>query len=311
LTTEEKPVSGPSILDRLDGINELHFRIGVIGLAGVLFIFLLSLRFCYEVGLPPASKKPARTQETPDNVSSTLVARTDVYERYLQQDAKDYGVDAPTLDDMKKPFVHTVHELVTVLKPSTKRASMEAAGLRLTTSVRGGNRTQDRRLVLSIDNLTEEHLAYRIVTKPTKGVQMCQHQKMKHNGMVIGPGETVTRAECSYKKGVSLKVARVETLAVPPLSARYISAVTPLAIGLDPRPVGTFHKPMSGVKACNVVIGTSITDQVRSGEGDVSWRDIIDFYARHRCAGATYSYVDGYKAFEKGDKRRLPVVSED
>lgn len=310
MTTEENHVSSPSFLDRLDAINELHFRIGVIVVGGALFIFLLSLRFCYDVDLPPLSKRPTPTQAEPEDVSATLVARTDVYERYLKQDAEDYGVDVPTLDDMKKPFVHRVYEEVTVLKPSTKRASMEAAGLRLTTSVRGGNRSQDRRLVLTIDNLTEDYLAYRIMTKPTKGVQMCQHQKIGHNGMVIAPGETLTRAECSYKRGVSLKVSRVETLAIGPLSARYVSAVAPIAIGLDPRPVGTFHKPFDGIKVCNVVIGTSITDQVRSGEGDVTWRDIVDFYARHRCAGATYSYVDGYKAFEKGEERRLPVVSE-
>ena len=298
-------------MERLGDLSELHFRIGVIGLAVALFIGLLSMRFCYDVGLPPLSQKPAPTHVAPQDVSASVVARTDVYERYLKQDAQEYGVPVPSLDDMRKPFAYTVDEQVQVLKPSGDRATMEAAGLRLTVSVRGGNRSQDRRLVLAIDNLTDEYLAYRIETKPSKGVQMCQQQKMRHNGMVIAPGQTETRAECSYKGDLSLKVVRVETLALPPLSAYYVSAVPPIAIGLDPRPVGTFHSPMAGVALCNVVIATSITEGIKSGEGDVTWRDVVDFFGRHRCAGATYSYVDGYKAFTAGDKRYLPVVSDD
>jgi len=41
----------------------------------------------------------------------------------------------------------------------------------------------------------------------------------------------------------------------------------------------------------------------------VSWRDVIDFYARHRCE--TYDFIPGYQALTKKGQRKLPVSPKD
>ena len=37
-----------------------------------------------------------------------------------------------------------------------------------------------------------------------------------------------------------------------------------------------------------------------------NWRDLVDFYARHRCE--TYTFPEGYRAFERDGARPLPAI---
>jgi len=43
--------------------------------------------------------------------------------------------------------------------------------------------------------------------------------------------------------------------------------------------------------------------------GDIEWRDLVDFFARHRCN--TYSFFDRYKAFQGDGLEKLPVLEGD
>jgi len=47
---------------------------------------------------------------------------------------------------------------------------------------------------------------------------------------------------------------------------------------------------------------------VRSGieRGDITWRDLADFYARHRCQ--TYPFPPKYHAFRENGEQALPAV---
>ena len=47
---------------------------------------------------------------------------------------------------------------------------------------------------------------------------------------------------------------------------------------------------------------------VRNGldRGDLQWRDLVDFYARHRCQ--TYQFPVSYKALKQDGERPIPAV---
>jgi hypothetical protein len=52
-----------------------------------------------------------------------------------------------------------------------------------------------------------------------------------------------------------------------------------------------------------------VPQAVRSGleRGEIGWRDLIDFYARHRCQ--TYQFPLLYRAFKIDGERPVPAVS--
>jgi hypothetical protein len=47
---------------------------------------------------------------------------------------------------------------------------------------------------------------------------------------------------------------------------------------------------------------------VRSGleNGRIGWRDLVDFYARHRCQ--TYEFPIAYRALKSDGERPIPAV---
>jgi len=53
----------------------------------------------------------------------------------------------------------------------------------------------------------------------------------------------------------------------------------------------------------------ALPQAVRSGleRGEIGWRDLIDFYARHRCE--TYHFPYDYRAFKKDNERSVPAVT--
>jgi hypothetical protein len=55
------------------------------------------------------------------------------------------------------------------------------------------------------------------------------------------------------------------------------------------------------------VLGQAVRNGIESGE--IGWRDLVDFYARHRCQ--TYTFPLEYRAFNVDGQRTLPALAAD
>jgi hypothetical protein len=122
--------------------------------------------------------------------------------------------------------------------------------------------------------------------------------------MTIRKNASETRIECTWREGIALTIARVQTIEVSPLSAWYLDHVPPSAVGIEPR-IARGHQPPRTSERC----GFALSQAVRSGleRGQIGWRDLVDFYARHRCQ--TYQFPMSYRAFSSDGERSVPAVS--
>jgi hypothetical protein len=275
-------------------ITETQFRIGV-GAAGIALVAgIAAVRFCGQVSLPPKPPPP----ELPHGTSSQLLTRSSaspvVYQDFLARDAAAAGVRAPTLDEMSRKLPYHVDDERRVLEVG--QPAIEVAGVRL-------RAVHDEGLALQIANATSSELAYRVVTAPVRAAGCSDAPVIGFNAMTMHPGASVTRIECVWREGAAIAVTRVETIEVLPLSAWYLDHVPPSAVGIEPRIARVHLAPETGPR-CSF----ALSQAVRSGleRGEIGWRDLIDFYARHRCE--TYQFPLKYRAFSSDGERSVPAV---
>jgi hypothetical protein len=159
-------------------------------------------------------------------------------------------------------------------------------------------------LALEIVNATDSDIAYDVVTAPIAAATCNAAPVLPFNAMLIARGHSETRVECVWRDGIALAVTQVETLEVPPLSAWYLSHVPPSVVGIEPR-IARGHHVAETSERCRV----AQPQAVRSGleRGEIGWRDLVDFYARHRCQ--TYQFPVGYRAFRTDNERSVPAAS--
>lgn len=278
------------------GLSDTQFKAGVFGAAGVLVLGITLVRFCGSVSLPdkPALRDQPRgtSQDLADQTNSSPV----VYQDYLAKDASASALRVPSLDDMQRKLLFRIDESRQVLEVGQE--SITTAGLRLTA------RRQDNMIVLDIENTTKSDLAYHVVTEPTPKIAGCNSiTPLEHNAIVIAKDEKQTRAECSWHTGMAIAVTLVETAEVMPLSAWYLNQIPPSQVGIEGR-VARGHRVPKGADRC-----ISLSSQaVRSGleNGEIRWRDLVDFYARHRCQ--TYPFPASYRALTADGQRRIPAM---
>lgn len=276
-------------------VSDAQFRLGVAAAGVVLIASITGVRFCGSVSLPP---KPASSG--PTGSSSQLLNRSAaspvVYQDFLERDAAAAGVRTPSLDDMARKLAYRVDEARHVLEVG--EPAIELAGVRLTVERASSS------LVLKIENLTGSHLAYAIATQPTPNISGCNSARpLTHNAMVVAKGEIERRVECVWREGMALAVTRVETLEVSPLSAWYLGLVPPSLVGVEAR-VARGHVASESSEKCSTVVSQA----VRSGleQGQIGWRDLVDFYARHRCA--TYRFPMSYRYLKSDGEREIPAA---
>ncbi len=128
---------------------------------------------------------------------------------------------------------------------------------------------------------------------------------LEHNALALLPGEAVERTECVYRRGMDLKIERIETMSLPALSYYYVSQLRPSHIGLDARATEGHRAPAGRI--CDDIPEQAI--RLGMEKETVSWRDVVDFYARHRCE--TYTFPVGYRAFTRKGQLPLPVARSD
>lgn len=282
--------------ERTVGVSDAQFRLGV-GVAGLVLVAgITSLRFCGSVSLPekPAPVGPVGTSR---DLLVKGTASPAVYQDSLSKDAAGAGVRTPSVEEMGRKLVYRVDEGRHILEVG--QPGIEIAGLKLRVDRSG------EAMVLQIDNTTTSDLGYAVTTSPTPNISGCSNARvLPFNAMVLTRGGSETRVECIYRDGISLAVTRVETVEVSPLSAWYLSLVPPSLVGIDDRVARGHKAPETGAKC-----STTVSQAVRSGleSGEIGWRDLIDFYARHRCS--MYRFPLSYRAFTRAGERQLPAVT--
>jgi len=103
-----------------------------------------------------------------------------------------------------------------------------------------------------------------------------------------------------------LFVDRVETIRLPRLSYYYVSGLPGAALEVDRRDrlAARGHLPGGSRSPCRVFRSAEVMTAVAGGSA--TWRDLVDFYARHPCG--VYSFNIDYKAFDREGERSLPFV---
>lgn len=275
-------------------IRDTQFRIGV-GVVGIaLAIGIAAIRFCGSVSLPPKPPPPA----VPRGTSSELLTRSSaspvVYRDFVARDAAAAGTRAPTLEELSRKLPYRVDDQRRVLEVG--KPAIEIAGVRLRA------RRLENALALEIANATGSDIAYMVASAPIPAAGCNAAPALAFNAMTIRKGASDTRVECVWHSGIALAITRVETLEVLPLSAWYLDHVPPSAVGIEPR-IARGHVAPEGERCA-----FALPQAVRSGleRGEIGWRDLIDFYARHRCQ--TYQFSLLYRAFTKDGERSVPVV---
>jgi len=293
-------------------VSDAGFRLGIGAVAVAAAALIARVSFSGDVDLPPVPPRPAATPEVVASAVATVAAierDPAVYAEQLASDSRALHIEpAVTPEDMAILLPHRSDAKRRILEPRRKRAKASVLGLDLSLSIADVEGTPRRQLILTIENTTRDHLAYRVMTQSSRGLQACFGKSdVAHNAIALAPGEKVRRSECIYRKGLKLYVDRVETIRLPRLSYYYVSALPPAAIGLErlDRLAARGHRPAWARSPCRFFHSADLSSEVASGS--TTWRDLVDFYARHPCG--VYSFDIDYKAFEKDGEQPLPAAA--
>jgi hypothetical protein len=280
-------------------ITEGQFRASVIAGGIALALGVAAVRFCGGVSLPPRlASAPIPVTGTSEDLLSVSAASPAMYLDLLARDAAAAGLPRPTIEEMSRKLPYRMDEGRHVLEVGQR--PIEVAGLKLS-AVRAGDA-----LGLEIRNATRTDLAYRVSSAPVPGAEGCDAARpLPLNTMVVGADQRETRVECVWREGLAIAVTRVETVELSPLSARYVSQVPPTVVGLDAR-IARGHRVELAGERCTSIVPQAL--RIGLERGEIGWRDLIDFYARHPCH--TYQFPITYRAFTTDGARRLPVTAQ-
>lgn len=286
-------------------LSDEQFRSGAIAGGILLGLGIAALRFCGSVSLPPRPEVAAAPapETSASDLRATSATSPAMYQDFLARDAAAAGLAKPTIEQMSRALPYRVDDERRVLEVG--RRPIEVAGVKLT-AVRAGDA-----IALEVRNATSSDLAYRVVSAPVGADESerggCDAARpLPLNAMVIAKQQRETRVECAWREGLSIAVTRVETIELPPLSAWYVSQVPPVIVGIEAQVARGHRAPESGER-CTTMVAQAVKTGVEQGE--IGWRDLIDFYARHRCQ--TYQFPLLYRAFTKDSARPLPVTEAD
>jgi hypothetical protein len=273
-----------------------------VALTGLLII-AIGLGLLYPGGPPPAPSRP----RPPDSASSSTAIKysATLYRAALEHDSRIYGVPLTPPEEMAKPFAY-FDEGARDRKLKVG-GTLETPHLRLALVIRkeaGSMEGQIYRadhLVLRIENLTAHHLAYRIETRVSDEKRCDTKGDAPHNAIVIAPGQTIHRTECLYRSDERVTIRRIEVMELPRLAAAYVSRLSPGLVLYGAR-ASAGHVPPKGSLCPQTFSWRDIRDGADRGE--LGWRDVIDFYARHNCD--EFSFFRGYR-FRTDPRAPLPA----
>lgn len=277
-------------------IGDLPFKLAV-GAGGLaLVVGLTAIHACGAVELPPKPPPPRGPTGTATQLLTESNNSPQVWRSYLERDAATAGLHAPSPEELAQLLPYQSEEarhLVGLDQPP-----LELVGLRLHLE-RSGNAVE-----LVIENTLDVPVAYHAQTEANLGAYVCESvPARRHDALVLSPRQTVARTECAWREGLTIALVRVETIQLPPLSAFYVRQVPPTALGFDAR-ISKAHETLTVSEPCNPTLPQAVRGGLERRE--IEWRDLVDFYARHRCQ--TYQFPVTYRAFRRDGERPLPAA---
>lgn len=282
----------------MSAVSDHQLRIGVLIGGALLAVAIIYVRFCGSLALPEKSAPPSEPTGTARQLLTQSTASPAMYQDLLQRDAAIAGVRAPSIEEMSRRLAYHVDEPRQGYTLVPGKSGIERAGLRLHVE-RSGDA-----VVLVIQNLLESDVAYNVTTTPTLGSSICDAARpLPFNALVIAKGSTETRTECAWRDGLAIVVNKVETVELPRLSSWYVGQLPPRLVGIEDR-IARGHRGVETKEPCSSVVSAVVRTGVERGV--IGWRDLIDFYARHRCQ--TYQFPSSYRAFKSDGERSLPAV---
>jgi hypothetical protein len=262
----------------------------------------------YAGGPPPPPERPPPPPPPEALINSELRFSPMVYRGQVEKDARLFSVPLPAKGELEAPFLHV--EEITRRRELKPRSPIETPHLRLSlgserrqASVDGQQFAFDH-LVMRIENRTNKHLAYRVVTE-VPGERCTNKGDVPHNALVLEPRQTISRTECLRRKREALYVKRVEVMELPPLSAYYVARLPANPVFYDAR-TASGHVPLKGRLCPQTFSWREIQDDVERKQ--IGWRDVIDFYGRHNCE--EYAFFRTYR-FRTDAAARLPARPQD
>lgn len=276
-------------------VTDSQFRVGVLAAAVAVVGIVMYARFSGTLSLPDKPPPPEGPTGTQRQLLSRTTGSPGMYRDFLERDATTAGVKVPSIADMARKFPYRVDESRHVL--ALGRPAIEVAGLRLRVERSGDS------IVMVIRNLVGADVAYNITSAPSTEAHICKSAPpLPINAIVIAKGASETRTECAWRDGMSIAVTKVETVEISPLSSYYLSQLPPQLLGIDER-IARGHRRAGG-DTCSAVM----SQVVRNGmdHGEIGWRDLVDFYARHRCQ--TYQFPSKYRALKSDGERPIPAT---
>jgi hypothetical protein len=265
---------------------------GAVGICGVAGLGV-GMAVLFGSGPPPAPPRPRPpSPNAPQGIEMRYSAT--MYRALIEQDAKAMGVVAPTWGGMMAVFPYfdelsSVHPLRAggVLRSRHLRLSL---GVRRVEGAVEGQSFRADHLVLKIENTSDSYLSYRVSTRVPAAARCEAKGVIPHDAIALRPHETILRTECLFQKAAGIDVTRVEVIEVPQLSYHYVSRLIPALILYDPR-TAAGHAAPKGAVCPQTFSWRDIRDGAQ--RGDIAWRDIVDFYARHNCD--EYAFFPGYR----------------
>jgi hypothetical protein len=121
------------------------------------------------------------------------------------------------------------------------------------------------------------------------------------DAIVLAKDGHEARTECVWHDGAALVVTKVETLELSTLSAFYVHQLPTSLLAIEPR-IARGHREVG--ETCPAMVSQAVRAGISNGE--ITWRDLIDFYARHRCQ--TYQFAASYRAFKSDGEHSIPYV---
>jgi len=284
------------MLESVPPISDAQFRLGVIAGAVVLGLGISTVRFCGSVSLPPKPPMPSVAGTSRDLLTKSTGAPA-VYQDFLSRDSTAAGITTPDYEDMTRKLSFRSDDVRHVLEVG--QPAIEVAGLRIA-AVKANDT-----LAIEIQNTTDADLGYFIKTAVTPNVGDCgKARPLPFNAMVIDKGAKETRVECVFRDDLAIAVTKVETVETRPLAKYYLSQVPPTTVGVEER-VAKGHVAPKTKEPCSPIVSQAVRTGLERGE--IGWRDLADFYSRHRCQ--TYSFPLGYRAFTEDGQRPIPANS--
>ena len=248
-------------------------------LLGAAALLLVAAVVSMKLFLRPAPTPPT-PPHAPEMAADSIGRSPALYQEEVHADSLRFGLGEVSLDALAAPL----HRTVELPEPRTLRPgdTLETPHLRLHARTekreaqgdRGGFRAEH--LILSIENRSDDALAYRVDTRLEHPERCSSRGVLSHNAIAIAAHGRVERAECIYHSGLTVTVVRAETIDLPPLGYYYVSQLVPSQVGLEGR-TAEGHAAPRPLTPCNLPFWREFASW------GLEWADLIDFFARHDC----------------------------